>query len=218
MLNLASKKLQKHSQYFSPSYRKRSYWNRLINCSQLRPFWENFKNARYQNTPIDTSRVNQWTRISCLSDVLPSSCWQSSLNQFSEWSSCHSNNYLTDNASNLEDSCFVSTSFQLLQKKNKTSKFSFQLMCKERCWICLNILSPKIYSSSSFNSVLSIFQANLELLGSVPFITPYKHSLEHIYLWLNSRWIKKEDPVGWQKKNTPQSIERRWNEKVSSGF
>ena len=162
MFNLASKKLQKHSQYFSPSYRKRAYWNRLINCSQLRPFWENFKNARLQNTPIDTSRVNQWTRISCLSDVLPSSCWQS-LNQFSEWSSCHSKNNLTDNASNLEDDNFVSTSFQLFLTEVNTSKFSFQLMCKERCWICINILSPKIYSSFSFNSVLSNFQAKLQL-------------------------------------------------------
>ena len=163
MLNLATKKLQKHSQYFSPSYRKRAYWNRLINCSQLQPFWENFKNARLQNTPIDTSRVNQWTRISCLSDVFPSSCWQS-LNQFSEWSSCHSNNYLTDNASNLEDSCFVSTSFQLLQKKNKTSKFSFQLMCKERCWICLNIWSPKIYSFCQFSKQTCSFSVQFHLL------------------------------------------------------
>ena len=148
MLNFASKKLQKHSQYFWPSYRKRAYWNWLINCSQLWPFWENFKNARLQNTPIDTSRVNQWTCISCLFDVLSSNtCWQS-LNQFWEWSSFHSKNYLTDNSSNLEDANFVSASFQLLLKEVNISKFSFQMMCKERYWIWINILSPKICSCS----------------------------------------------------------------------
>ena len=163
MLNLASKKLQKHSQYFSPSYRKRAYWNRLINCSQLQPFWENFKNARLQNTPIDTSRVNQWTRISCLSDVFPSSCWQS-LTSFQNdhlvpqiiiWQTTHPT-WKTLVSSLLPFSCF--------KKNNKTSKFSFQLMCKERCWICLNIWSPKIYSFCQFSKQTCSFSVQFHLL------------------------------------------------------
>ena len=111
-------------------------------------FLRKFPKCAIAKYPNRHSRANQWTRFSCLSDVFPfNTCWQS-LNQFWERSSFHSKNYLTDNASNLEDANFVSASFQLLLKEVNISKFSFQVICKERYWICINILSPKICSCS----------------------------------------------------------------------
>ena len=88
-------------------------------------FLRKIKNTDFiipQNAPIVTSGVNKLTRIPCL---IFAAFWRFSLqNQdhvdshcSSFWSSCHSIDYLTDNASNLEDSYFVSTSFQLLLKR-----------------------------------------------------------------------------------------------------
>ena len=52
----------------------------------------------------------------------------------------------------------------------------------------------KYFTSKNMNflliKLLLIFQAKLQLFDSSAIMTPYKHSVENIYLWLNAKFLK----------------------------